>query len=104
MQYESARRTINQCITLAAAESPTRNMNSDQSAKVDKLKDRKKDKSMIFIFFKQTHSSSMEEQKVVVKFCTLLRKSDTEIHSDLVRAYDEIVSENSADQLLMIRH
>ena len=34
----------------------------------------------------------MEEQKVVVKFCTLLRKSDTEIHSDLVRAYDEILS------------
>jgi len=55
-------------------------MNSDQSVLADKP-------------MKQSHSSSMEEQRIVVKFCTLLRKSNTEIHSDLVRAYgDEALS------------
>ena len=56
-------------------------MNSNQLAQLDNVK------GTIFSFL--LHLTLMEEQRVVVKFYTLLQKENSEIHLDLVKAFGD---------------
>ena len=58
-----------------------KSVNSNQLAQLDDVK------GTVFSFL--LHLTSMEEQKVVVKFYTLLQKENSEIHSDLVKAFSD---------------